>query len=87
MLEVISQSPVPVATIAVGKAMSCGATLLAAGTKGMRYAAPNSTILVHDVSGFTGGKAEDMVNMVEHLKKLKNKMFGIFDKFIDKPSG
>ena len=47
-------------TICVGIAMSMGALLLAAGTKGKRMATPNSKILIHQVAGGFQGQATDI---------------------------
>jgi ATP-dependent Clp protease protease subunit len=73
MVDIIKSSPVPVATIVTGKAMSCGAILFTCGSDGMRYMHPNSTLLIHDVSSMTLGKVEDLkvdVAEVERLNQL-----------------
>jgi len=49
-----------VVTYCVGKAASMGAVLLAAGTKGKRYALPHSRIMIHQPSGGAGGQATDI---------------------------
>jgi ATP-dependent Clp protease protease subunit len=49
-----------VSTVCVGQAMSAGSLLLAAGTKGKRYATPNSKIMVHQPSGGFQGQASDI---------------------------
>src|SRR5213594_5067402 len=48
-----------VSTFCMGMAMSMGAVLLAGGTKGKRYALPNSTILIHQPLGGAEGQATD----------------------------
>lgn len=58
--DIIKSSQKTVATICMGKAMSCGASLLAAGTKGLRFATPDSRILIHQVSSVSVGKAADI---------------------------
>jgi len=60
MINTIKSSELPIATIVDGKAMSCGAYLLAFGAKGYRFATPGSTIMIHDVSSFAYGKIEEM---------------------------
>ena len=50
----------PVSTICVGLAASMGTVLLSAGTKGRRYALPNSTIHIHQPLGGTEGQAVDI---------------------------
>src|ERR1700683_744802 len=53
-------APCDVATYGMGMAASMGQFLLAAGTKGKRYAMPSSTILMHQPSGGIGGTATDI---------------------------
>lgn len=61
-------------TYCVGMAASMGAFLLAAGTKGKRYALPNSDIMIHQVSGGAQGTASDVERSVEHMFKLKKRL-------------
>jgi ATP-dependent Clp protease protease subunit len=61
-------------TYCVGMAASMGAFLLAAGTKGKRYALPNSDIMIHQVSGGAQGSASDVERSVEHMFKLKRRL-------------
>ncbi len=66
-----------VSTICVGLAASMGAFLLAAGTKGKRYALPNSEILIHQpaIHGHgLSGQATDIHIHSEHIMKTKAKM-------------
>ena len=66
-----------VATYCVGIAASMGAVLLTAGTKGKRYALPNSDIMIHQVSGGAQGSASDVERTVEYMFKLKRRLIGI----------
>jgi len=61
-------------TYCVGMAASMGAFLLAAGTRGKRYALPNSDIMIHQVSGGAQGTASDVERSVEHMFKLKRRL-------------
>ncbi len=63
-----------VSTICVGMAASMGATLLAAGAKGKRFALPNSEIMIHQVMGGAEGQATDVKIRAEHILKVKDKM-------------
>ena len=63
-----------VCTICVGLAASMGAFLLAAGTKGKRFALPNSEIMIHQPLGGTQGQASDIAIHAEHILKLKDKL-------------
>lgn len=72
--DLIKSSNKPVATICLGKAMSCGASLLACGTKGLRFASPDSRILVHQVSSMTLGKASDIKEDAAQIQSLNDMM-------------
>lgn len=60
-----------VATYCVGQASSMGAVLLAAGTKGKRYALPNARIMIHQPWGGAEGQATDMNIQVQEILRLK----------------
>ena len=64
-------------TYCIGIAASMGAVLLCAGTKGKRYALPNSDIMIHQVSGGAQGQASDVERQVEFMFKLKKRLNGI----------
>lgn len=70
MIDVIKSSSVPVATICIGKAMSCGAILLTFGAEGHRYMAPSSTVMIHDVSSGSWGKVEDIKTDAKEVDRL-----------------
>tara|TARA_R110002096_G_scaffold40688_3_gene110344 strand:+ start:4328 stop:5002 length:675 start_codon:yes stop_codon:yes gene_type:complete len=61
-------------TYCMGMAASMGAVLLTAGTKGKRYALPNSHIMIHQVSGGAQGTASDVERTVEFMYSLKSKL-------------
>ena len=63
-----------VSTIVVGLAASMGAFLLAAGTKGKRYALPNSEVMIHEVLGGTEGQATVIKIQADRILKLRDKM-------------
>ena len=63
-----------VSTIAIGTAASMGSFLLAAGTKGKRYALTNSEIMIHEVLGGTEGQASVIKMQAERIIKLRDKM-------------
>ena len=64
-------------TYCMGIAASMGAVLLCAGTKGKRFALPNSDIMIHQVSGGAQGQASDVERQVEFMFKLKKRLNGI----------
>jgi len=63
-----------VATICFGLAGSMGAVLLSAGTKGKRYALPNTEILLHQVAGGVQGQAVEIEITAKQIIKIKNKL-------------
>ena len=67
-------------TYCIGQAASMGAVLLCAGTKGKRFALPNSNIMIHQVLGGAEGQASDVEIRVKHMLKLKNTLNGILAK-------
>ena len=75
----------PVSTLCVGQAASMGAVLLCAGTKGKRFALPNSNIMIHQVLGGAEGQASDVEIRVKHMLKLKQTLNGILSKHTGKP--
>ena len=60
-----------VSTICLGMAASMGAFLLAGGTKGKRFALPNSTIMIHQSSGGAQGQATEIQIVADHIAKTK----------------
>jgi ATP-dependent Clp protease, protease subunit len=75
MRDLIKSSHKPVATIGVGMAMSCGASLLAAGTKGYRFVSKDIHILIHQVSSFSVGKTADVTESAKITAMLNKKLF------------
>ena len=65
-----------VQTLCLGQAASMGAFLLSAGTKGKRFALPNSRVMIHQplISGGLGGQASDIEIHARELLKLKDKL-------------
>lgn len=63
-----------VSTICIGMAASMGAFLLSSGTKGKRYALPNSEIMIHQPLGGAQGQASDIAIAANHIIKTKKKL-------------
>ncbi len=63
-----------VSTICIGMAASMGAFLLSSGTKGKRYALPNSEIMIHQVLGGASGQASDVEIHTRHLLNTKKRL-------------
>jgi len=77
----------PIATVCMGRAASMGAFLLSAGQKGMRYALPNSEIMIHQPSAGTKGKVTDMEIDVEHFLRIKKNLNEILANNTGKTAG
>jgi ATP-dependent Clp protease, protease subunit len=75
--DLVKTSSKAVATVAVGKAMSAGMFLLAAGSKGLRFASPNTQIMIHEVqtTGHDGGSTTDIKRHSEEMAKLNEQLF------------
>jgi len=74
-----------VSTICVGMAASMGATLLAAGTKGKRFALPNSEILLHQPAGGITGPATEIEIGAKQILKIKKKLNEILARHTGQP--
>jgi len=80
MADLIKSTDKTVATIAIGKAMSCGAILLTCGNEGYRYASQTSTIMIHDVSMMTWGKMEEIKADAKEGERLNKLVFNMMEK-------
>jgi len=74
-----------VTTICVGMAASMGAFLLAAGTKGKRFALPNSEIMLHQPLGGARGQASDIKIHAEQILKIKRRLNEILSEKTGQP--
>src|SRR6187397_3520855 len=75
----------PVSTICIGMAASMAAVLLAAGTKGKRYALPNSRIMIHQGSGGFRGNAPDAIIQMKEWEFLVNRNIEILARHTSQP--
>ena len=74
-----------VSTICVGLAASMGAFLLAGGTKGKRFALPNSEIMIHQPLGGAQGQASDIMIQANQIAKIKKKINDMLSENTGKP--
>ena len=75
----------PISTVAVGVTASFGTVLLSAGTKGRRYALPNSTIHMHHPLGGAQGQATDIEIQTKQILRLRTLLNDIMAKHTGKP--
>ena len=74
-----------VSTVCVGMAMSMGAVILAAGSKGKRFALPNSTILIHQPLGGAEGQAADIEITAREIIRLRQSLLEILARHTGQP--
>mgnify|MGYP000316270441 FL=1 len=74
-----------VATYCMGMAASMGSFLLSGGTKGKRYAMPNSEIMIHQPSGGAQGQATEIQIAAEHILQTKKRLNRILSENTGKP--
>jgi ATP-dependent Clp protease protease subunit len=74
-----------VSTICIGMAASMGAFLLAAGTKGKRFALPNSEILIHQPMGGAQGQATDVKIHADQILRVKERLNRILSERTGQP--
>ncbi len=74
-----------ISTVCTGLAASMGATLLAAGAKGKRFALPNSQVLLHQVAGGVTGQAVEIEITAKQIIKIKEKLNNILAKHTGQP--
>jgi len=75
----------PVSTICIGLTASMAAVILAAGTKGKRFALPNAEILLHQVAGGMQGQAADIEITAKQILKMKEKLNKILSSHTGQP--
>jgi ATP-dependent Clp protease protease subunit len=72
--DTMQMIPNPISTLAVGVTASFGTVLLTAGSKGMRFALPNSTIHIHQPLGGAQGQATEIEIQAREILRLKARL-------------
>ena len=75
----------PIATVCMGRAASMGAFLLSAGQKGMRYALPNSQVMIHQPLGGFQGQATDIDIQAREILRMRETLNGLLAKHTGQP--
>ena len=75
----------PIATACMGRAASMGAFLLSAGQKGMRYALPNSQVMIHQPLGGFQGQATDIDIHAREILRMRETLNGLLAKHTGQP--
>lgn len=74
-----------VSTLICGMAASMGSVIAVGGEKGMRFALPNSEVMVHQPSGGSQGKASDMLISARHIEQTRERMYQLYMKHTGQP--
>ena len=74
-----------IVTYCIGQAASMGAHLLAAGTKGKRFALPSARIMIHQPSGGAQGQASDIEITFKEIQRLKDNLAAALAKHTGQP--
>lgn len=74
LIDVMNSSTVPIKTVGLGCIASCGLLIFMAGTKGRRILTPNTSILSHQFSWQTEGKAHELFATVKEFKLTEQRM-------------
>ena len=75
----------PIATVCMGRAASMGAFLLSAGQKGMRYALPNSQVMIHQPLGGFQGQSTDIAIHAREILRMRETLNGLLAKHTGQP--
>lgn len=85
MVDTMSYITSDVATVCVGIAASGGAITLAAGTKGKRYALPNSEVMIHQPMGGAQGQATDIEITAKHIIATRDRLNKMLADYTSQP--
>ena len=83
--DVMNHIKPDICTVGIGQNCSAGSFILAAGTKGKRAVLPNTEIMIHELSSGFKGKANEIFNEAEKLKRLYDKMAKQYVEFTGQP--
>jgi ATP-dependent Clp protease protease subunit len=75
IIDAMNHLKCDVSTICTGMAASMGAMILSQGTKGKRFALPNSEVMIHQPLSGIEGQASDIEITAKHILKLKDKLY------------
>lgn len=77
LIDMMRNSKHPIQTVGIGLVMSAGFLIFAAGTKGMRYAAKNTSFMCHQFSESSEGKYHDVKAAIKESERLNSRMLDI----------
>jgi len=74
LIDIMKGSSIPIHTLGIGQIASCGLLTFLAGEKGFRSITPNTSILSHQWSGGSGGKAHDLIAIQREYELTSQRM-------------
>jgi ATP-dependent Clp protease protease subunit len=74
LIDVMSASSIPIKTVGLGSIASCGLMIFLAGTKGRKVLTPNTSILSHQFSWSSSGKAHELFATVKEFELVQERM-------------
>lgn len=74
LIDVMRSSKIPIKTVGLGSIASCGLLIFLAGTKGRRILTPNTSILSHQFSWFSDGKAHELFATIKEFELTQKRM-------------
>jgi ATP-dependent Clp protease protease subunit len=74
LIDVIKASRIPVKTVGLGQIASCGLLIFLAGTKGRRVLTPNTSVLSHQFSWGSAGKAHELFATIKEFELTQQRM-------------
>ena len=83
--DTMNYIPPPIATVGMGRAAGTGAFHLSAGQKGMRYALPNSQVMIHQPLGGFQGQATDIDIHAREILRMRETLNGLRAKHTGQP--
>ncbi len=85
ILDTIACIQAPVSTTCIGQASSFAAWIVAAGTKGLRFATPNSELMIHQAMARLGGKTSDIEIHTQRLTRIEKRMVELLSEYTGQP--
>ena len=80
LIDTIKQSKIPVHTVAMGLAASCGVLLLMSGVKGHRYVTQNTSVMSHQYAWGSKGKEHELMGMIKEFEMSTKRMIDHYKK-------
>ena len=80
LIDMMKQSRIPVHTIAMGLAASCGCLTLMAGAKGHRYITQNTSVMSHQYAWGSGGKEHELYGKIKEFEMSSKRMIDHYKK-------